>query len=341
MSELFAILKCLTLKRVLNIIRVYSSYAFSVVTGKPVLWGEPISISIEPTSICNLRCPECPTGAGTLLRPQGTMKFDFFREIINRISPKTFYLQLFFQGEPFVNKEIFKMIEYAKSKKMLVSVSTNGTLFKGENVARLLDTPPDKLIYSVDGPDEESYRKYRIGGDFRDVVDGLDNIVKEKKEKNSALPYIELQMIVMRQNEELINEFIEFGRKMGVNKVTLKTMQIYNQKDAENLLPVNIAYSRYKRAGENYIMKERLKNRCFALWRTAVITWDGNLSACCFDKDAEFSPGNIKNQNISALLRNEVLQNLRKQIFIDRAKINICSNCTEGLCVNIKEIKIV
>ncbi|MHC1736925.1 MAG: radical SAM/SPASM domain-containing protein [Ignavibacteriaceae bacterium] len=328
----------LTAGRLLNAAGIYFSYGLSVILRKPIVFGSPVSISIEPTTTCNLKCPECPTGTGSLLRPKGTMDLQLFKKIIDRVYKRTFYLQLFFQGEPFINNKIYEMIEYAKSKRMYVSISTNGTLFSENNINKLFASPPDKLIYSFDGTDEESYNKYRVGGDFNEVKKGLESIVAEKKKRKLNLPYIELQMIVMKHNEGSINDFIEFGKAAGVNKITLKSMQIYNQEEADNLLPENPEYRRYIKINGEYKLKQKLNNRCFALWRSAVVTWDGYLAACCFDKDAEFSTKKLTERDFISLFKSDVLQGLRGQILKNRKAVDICRNCSEGMKVNIREI---
>ena len=177
-----------------------------------------------------------------------------------------------------------------------------------------------------------------MGGDFGKVKKGLELIVSEKKKREQSLPYIELQMIVMKHNEGSINDFIEFGRAKGVNKVTLKTMQIYNQEEADNLLPENPEYRRYIKINEEYELKHKLKNRCFALWRSAVVTWDGQLAACCFDKDAKFSTKKLTERDFDLLFKSDVLQGLTGQILRNRRAIDICRNCSEGMKVNIREI---
>jgi len=332
--------KYLTFKRLANAAGIYLSYGISLILRRPVVFGMPISISIEPTSICNLKCPECPTGTGSLLRPQGMMDIQFFKKIIDGVRKRTFYLQLFFQGEPFINNKIYEMIDYAKAKRMYVSISTNGTLFNEKNIAKLFNAAPDKLIYSFDGTDEESYNKYRVGGNFREVKEGLEAIIAEKRKRKMNVPYIELQMIVMKHNEGRLEDFIKFGREIGVNKITLKSMQIYSRSDAENLLPENPEYSRYKKAEGEYVIKQKLQNRCFALWRTGVVTWDGYLAACCFDKDAQFSTESADIKDFDGLFKSKSLQDLRRQILRDRESIEICRNCCEGMKVNIKEIRL-
>ncbi len=140
----------------------------------------PISYSIEPTNHCNLQCPECPSGLGTLTRPLGLLKSEDFKKLIDEISDTGFYIQLFFQGEPYLNKNLPAMINYAQSKNIYISISTNGHFVSDKNVDYVLDNAPDKLIFSVDGLDEESYQKYRVGGTFEQADKGLRVINQSK-----------------------------------------------------------------------------------------------------------------------------------------------------------------
>ena len=142
----------------------------------------PISYSIEPTNHCNLKCPECPSGLGVLTRPLGLLNFDDFKNWIDQIKDTGFYVQLFFQGEPYINKHLPEMIKYAQANNVYISISTNGHFVNEKNVDFVLENAPDKLIYSVDGLDEESYQKYRVGGTFEQADKGLRLLLKRKKE---------------------------------------------------------------------------------------------------------------------------------------------------------------
>ena len=109
---------------------------------------------------------------GALTRPLGLQKSEDFKKLINDISDTGFYIQLFFQGEPYLNKNLPAMINYAQSKNDYISISTNGHFVSDKNVDYVLDNAPNKLIFSVDGLDEESYQKYRIGGKFKQADTG-------------------------------------------------------------------------------------------------------------------------------------------------------------------------
>lgn len=318
---------------------VVSSFILSKIKRKPIVWGLPISYSIEPTNHCNLKCPECPSGLGSLTRPLGLLKYDEFKNWIDQIKSTGFYVQLFFQGEPFINKQLPRMIKYAQENKVYISISTNGHFIDLTNVDFILDNAPDKLIYSVDGLDEESYQNYRVGGTFKQTDEGLRALIKRKNERGLKKPFIEFQFIVMKQNEHQLDEVLNYGKEAGVDKVVFKTMQISNYENAVKFLPSNKKYSRYIVENGSYKIKNKMKNHCFALWRTSVITWDGKVVPCCFDKDAEYNLGSLNGKSFEQIWKSEEYNKFRQRVLDSRKSINICTNCTEGLKINILEIE--
>jgi radical SAM protein with 4Fe4S-binding SPASM domain len=333
------LLKYFTIKRFFNAVQILFSFTLSRILKKAIVMGMPLSFSIEPTNHCNLKCPECPSGLGSLTRPLGLMNASFFKELIDEISSTGFYVQLFFQGEPYINKKLPQLIKYAQERRMYVSISTNGHFINDKNVDLVLDNAPDKLIFSIDGLDEESYRNYRMGGTFAQVDKGLRLLTERKKNLKLKFPFVELQFIVMRQNEHLMDKVIEYGKDAGVDKVVFKTMQISSYENALHFLSQNKKYRRYELRNGTLTVSGKLKDHCFALWRTSVITWDGKVVPCCFDKDAEFEFGTVNGRSFQSIWTSEKYNSFRQGLLINRRGINMCSNCTEGIKVNILEVE--
>ncbi len=298
----------------------------------------PISYSIEPTNHCNLECPECPSGTGELTRPLGLLTLDDFKIFVDQIKNTGFYIQLFFQGEPYINKKLPDMIEYAQKNKIYVSVSTNGILINEKSIESIFYNTPDKLIFSIDGIDEETYQKYRIGGTFKDADNGLRLLMKRKIEGKSIKPFVELQFIIMKHNEHQIEEVKKYTEELKVDKVVFKTMQVSSYDSAIKFLPSCSNHSRYIVENGTVRSKNKIKNHCFALWRTSVITWDGKLVPCCFDKDANYEFGSLNGKNIKGIWLNKKSMKFRQIILHNRENINMCTNCTEGQKINISEI---
>ncbi len=317
----------LTFRRAFNAYKIFISYFLSIVTRKPIVWGKPVFFYIEPTNRCNFQCPECSSGQGRLTRPIGMMDTGIFQKLIDLIALDTFSVHLYLQGESYINKQIYDMISYARQKKLYVSVSTNGSLIRKNNAGQIIKQAPDRLIFSMDGLDEDSYKAYRVGGTFAQADAALNLLIETKKKLNAKTPFIELQFIVMKSNEHQVDEVIRYGKMLGVDKVTLKTMQISSAENARKFMPRNKKYSRYILDGEDLKIKSKLKNQCFELWKTSVVTWDGKIVPCCFDKDAMYPLGDINQKSFTEIWHSEKYQEFRKRILENRRGASMCNNC--------------
>ena len=316
-------------RKVWNMILLYVSYHFSRVTGRNVHLGFPLSFAIEPTTACNLRCPECPSGLRSFTRPTGNLKTDGFRSLIDQMRKKSSYLTFYFQGEPYLNPDFLDMVSYASEKGLITSTSTNAHFLDDENARKTIESGLDRLIISIDGIDQETYEKYRVEGELSKVIEGTRNIIKWKKELKSASPQVVFQFLVVRPNEHQIDEVQKLGSELGVDKVVLKTAQIYDFENGSDLIPTIDKYSRYKLNGK-WTIKNDLQNQCWRMWSSCVITWDGDVVPCCFDKDAQHKMGNAFNIPFTQIWKGEELSSFRKAILTSRDQVEICRNCSEG-----------
>ena len=328
-------LRKLTARRFLNMARVYSSYHISRWTGRSIQWGMPISISFEPTTSCNLRCPECPSGLRAFTRPTGMLQKDFFRETIDQLAKDLSYLVFYFQGEPFLNPDFLNMVQYAASKKIYTATSTNAHYLTDAVARRTVESGLDRLIISIDGTTQDVYRQYRVGGQLDKVLQGAAHIVKWKKELRSKTPFVIFQFLVVRHNEHQIKDVKRLAKEMGVDQVRLKTAQVYDfENDPNGLIPSQAKYSRYKKGRDGKMQfKGNNQKHCWRLWHDPVITWDGAVVPCCFDKDAQYKLGNLKQQSFKELWKEGTYNRFRSQVLQSRQNIDICANCSEGVTV--------
>jgi radical SAM protein with 4Fe4S-binding SPASM domain len=325
----------LTPRRVWNGIKVLSSYYASIITKKPVQWGLPVSISFEPTTSCNLRCPECPSGLRAFTRPTGMLEKDFFSQTIDEIHKDLLYLIFYFQGEPYLNTSFLDMVKYASDKGIYTATSTNAHYLNDEAARKTVESGLDRLIISIDGTTQETYKQYRVGGNLEKVIEGAKNIVKWKKELNSKTPFVFFQFLVVKHNEHQIEEIKQLAKEIGVDEVRFKSAQVYDyENDPNQLIPTIDKFSRYKKNKDGtYTPKNKLANRCWKLWHANVITWDGLVVPCCFDKDAMHRLGNLKNQSFKTIWNNDNYKQFRAELMMGRKNIDICSNCSEGVSV--------
>lgn len=326
------LLSKLTIRRMWNAGKVLGSYYLSKWTKRPVQWGYPISVSFEPTTSCNLRCPECPSGLRAFTRPTGMLKEDFFSTTIDQISKDLLYLIFYFQGEPYLNSSFLEMVKYASAKGIYTATSTNAHYLNDANAKKTVESGLDRLIISIDGTTQDVYQQYRVGGNLSKVLEGAKNIVKWKRELKSKTPFVFFQFLVVKPNEHQVEEIKKLAKEVGVDEVRFKTAQVYDYKnDPNQLIPTIEKFSRYrKNASGEYNVKNSLNNHCWRLWHATVITWDGLIVPCCFDKDAEYTLGDLKGKPFKEIWHNEKYIHFRRQILQSRRNIEICANCSEG-----------
>jgi radical SAM protein with 4Fe4S-binding SPASM domain len=295
---------------------------------KPIVIGNPWAASIEPTTSCNLRCPECPTGMQSLARSKGTMNLDIFTKILDRISSDLIHLTLYFQGEPLLNPHFPEMVQLARRRSIFVATSTNGHFLNDENVEKIIKSGLSHLIISLDGLDQQTYEKYRVHGDLETVTNGINRLVSARKAAKSNSPFIELQFLVMRHNEHQVKPAKEFAKLSGVDKLSFKTMQVYNFNKENSFIPTLKGKSRYRKASDgSWVMAKKIRNQCNRVWSSLVITWDGKVVPCCYDKNADHQMGNLLEESLSSVWENQNYTSFRKKILSNRAEIEICRNC--------------
>lgn len=325
------LLSKLSIKRSWNAFKVISSFYISRWMKKPIQWGYPVSISFEPTTSCNLRCPECPSGLRSFSRSTGMLQQDFFRRTIDDIHQELLYLIFYFQGEPYLNPDFLDMVQYASQKKLYTATSTNAHYLTDDNARKTVESGLDRLIISIDGTTQEVYQQYRRGGNLQKVIEGARRIVEWKKKLKSKTPFVVFQFLVVKPNEHQVQEIKQLAKEVGVDDVWFKTAQVYDyENDPNQLIPSIDKFSRYRKTKNGHALKNKLDNHCWKLWHANVITWDGLVVPCCFDKDAMHQLGNLKMQSFREIWNNDNYKQFRKELMTSRKNIDICANCSEG-----------
>jgi len=324
----------LTWRKIQNLARIHASFHYSKFHRRSYHQGNPVKIGIEPTTHCNLRCPECPSGLRSFTRPTGMMAINLYKCILDQVDRDLIYLLLYFQGEPFLHPQFFEMAQYAAQKSIYSATSTNGHYLDKNRARATVESGLSEIIVSIDGTTQETYEAYRIGGNLQRVLDGVSNLVSCREKLRSLSPHIILQFLVVRPNEHQVEDIKTIGQKLGVDKVILKTAQIYDFKHGNDLMPTQNRYSRYQKNGDGtYKIKNRLNNQCWKMWQGAEITWDGRVLPCCFDKDAQYEMGKMPERSFHDIWRSNQYHTFRQKLLHSRSTIDICTNCSEGMKV--------
>lgn len=318
-------IKYLSTYKIINILRLLFVFYKLKLTKVKIKKLPPVSfISFEPTNYCNLNCFACPTGTQSNTRKKGMADLSLYKQLINENKNNLINIILHFQGEPLLHKQLGEMISYAKINKIYTEFSTNAQLLS-DNIEMIINSKPDKIIISLDGLTQDTYSIYRVNGDITKVYSALDNLSKINKKYR---PFIELQFLAFKHNEHEIKNIYKLKKLYKIDKISIKTAQIYD-KEQISCLPDNNKYSRYNIKSGEMILKKEIKNYCKRIIFGAVITWDGLVLPCCFDKDAKYSVGNINTTPFNKLRNNSMFINFINIVFFNRKQIDICNNCSE------------
>ena len=257
------------------------------------------------------------------------MLWEIFQKTIDGLIRHLAWVTLYFQGEPYLHPEFLNMVTYCHNKQLFTYTSTNGQLITDTLAKQTVESGLDKIVVSIDGLTQPVYEQYRQGGSLSKSIEAIQLLAHWKKQLKSNTPLIEAQFIVMKHNEFQLNDFKKTAKKWGADKAVLKTAQI-DLSHVDNFVPTQMRYSRYvKNSNGDWKLKKRLKNRCWRQWSGAVVTSNGDVLPCCFDKNGEHAFGNIRTEKFDTIWNGEKANAFRQAILKDRKQFEMCRNCTE------------
>jgi MoaA/NifB/PqqE/SkfB family radical SAM enzyme len=288
---------------------------FQLWIGRTRVWGYPFEWEVDTTNICQLKCPLCHTGLGTVHRDKGTMHFETFISTVDQMKNYCIWLSLYSWGEPFLNRDIDRFIAYAHEKRIATIVSSNlNKPLTPEMAERLIQSGLDVLIVSLDGTTQDVYETYRVTGHLDRVLENLRLIVETRKRLGSKTPFLEWQYIVMRQNEHQMEDARRMAEEMGVDTITFKPVDFpHGEKDIElarQWLPRAELGARLANPFRKPYAEDG--SRCWRLWRSAVVNWDGGYAPCCYLTDAKHDFGDVAAQPIKEIWNNRRYQAARR-----------------------------
>ncbi len=291
-------------------------------------FGLPVHITIEPTNTCNLKCPICETGVGSLRRPRSIMSSNDFRAIVDKIHKHTNSILFYFMGEPFLNTNAYQMIKYAKEKGIYLTTCTNGHFIAAEE---LLNSGIDEINFQIGGVTEESHGKYRIGSSLEQILKNVRNLVYHKQKIKENIPKIILGLILMRQNESQLELFFKLAKEIGVDEARIIKPCVRTWEQGKKYLPRNQKYWIYNRDAFNKGRLrpiEPLSNRCNWIYFSTVILCNGDVVPCCRDTQGDYVMGNIFKENFSDIWNGKRYREFRNRIQKEQGKLTLCRLCS-------------
>jgi len=313
--------------RYLNASYSLLSYAGGRYTNISVPAPLPPAVSVELSSCCNLACPECMTGAGLLARKASFISYRLASDIATQLRGHVLSTWLSFQGEPMMHPEFFRIAELFRG--MNPVISTNGHYLDRENCISLAGSPLKKIIISYDGFSPDTYSIYRRGGDHALVTEGIRMLTSTVRERKSGLKIV-LQYLVHRHNEHEVRAAAAFAASVGAG-FRIKSMQLLDPERAGEWMPADRRKARYPLSGGGARPDGRVPSAgCFRMWTSAVITADGDVVPCCYDKNAAHVMGNMRNSTFRDIWVGDEYRIFREKVMRDRRLTDICSNCPQG-----------
>jgi radical SAM protein with 4Fe4S-binding SPASM domain len=310
----------------INAIYSFLTYGLARTAGMYVRPPLPPAISIELSTCCNLTCPECVTGSDNLTRRNGFMEPALAAKLASEISGSTISAWLYWQGEPMMHPQFFEIVSLFCG--MNPVISTNGHFLDCTNCQRLATSGLKKIIISYDGMTPETYRIYRRGGDHAAVKQGIIRLTETFK-RYATPPVVELQFLLGRHNEHEVAVAARFARSVNA-RFSVKSMQVLNPERAEKWIPVRSNRARYKLEAGRVSVARAPERGCLRMWTSAVVTVDGDVVPCCFDKNAVHVMGNIKDNTFSEIWHGDTYRSFRKQVLSRRSSVDICRDCPQG-----------
>jgi len=259
------------------------------------------------------------------------MDLDFHETLLKQIARHVFYINYYFQGEPFLHPQFLDLIREAKKHRIYTATSTNAHFIDENKAKEIVESGLDRLIISIDGLTQETYENYRLNGQLSKVIEATKQLIKARKSLGSSTPHLIFQFLVVKPNEHEVPAVFSLGKELGIDEVRIKTAQFYDYENGNKLMPEHQEYSRYKRQKDgSYRLKYKTGNHCWRMWSGSVITWDGGVVPCCFDKDAQHRLGNMAETDFGSIWRGQSYKSFRANVLKARNEIDICTNCSEG-----------
>lgn len=273
--------------------------------------GRPYVLVVDPTNVCNLRCPLCPTGLMQRGRAPGMIPWETYTRAIDEAAPWAYKVNLFNWGEPLLHTHLFEMIQYAKDRNLGTSLSSNMSIqLSDERIDELVKSGLEYLCLSIDGATQEAYATYRKRGNLEQVLGNVRRLVKRRRELGSKTPVLEWQFIPMKHNEHEVEAARALAAEIGVDVFRCIPVGLpFDSADAEGLaakwFPV--------KAGDGVEMSsnEQAQSACYFLYRYLVLNPDGKASPCCVVSGEKNDFGDLKAEPLSAMWNNAMFRSGR------------------------------
>ncbi len=288
---------------------------------RPLLKSLPVNILIEPCNICNLSCPGCITGIRRkdAIHPQ-ILDLHRFKQIFDQVKEYVYNISLYNWGEPFLNKNIFSIIEYASSSGCAATVHSNFNIFNDFMAKKAITSRLTHIYLSIDGATQQTYEKYRSGGELSRVIENVKLLVSKKREMKSRLPILTWKYLVFPHNVHEIASARQWAKELTVDAFDLvrgniDNVAVFGREEIHDL--------------DTGTMVTYQENSCDALWDSLIVYPDGSVIPCCQAFRQKDIFGNVLESSVKEVWNNEDFITMRETIGTKRIRGVVRHPCSE------------
>jgi MoaA/NifB/PqqE/SkfB family radical SAM enzyme len=316
---------------------------FELWAGTSRIGARPLKLTMDPTNVCQLRCPLCPTGLQVHDRESGHAQLHMLEKLLDEVGDYLFFIDFFNWGEPLLNTHLEDFINLANSRNVLSTISTNLSLqLSDDRIRRLVTSGLREMIVSLDGASSETYQVYRRRGKFDLVCENMRRIVDMKRRLGSSSPLVTWQFLVFGFNEHEVEKARILAAEIGVDRILFRPA--FLDVDRYPLPPEE------KEAMAGWRPKDALyqiqssseadskpHSRCGWHYTSTAVNWDGTVAPCCtlFEKRHDFGSLDVSGSYMD-VVNNEAFRSVRER-FAGKRKQPVdlvCEHCPTPSIMN-------
>lgn len=292
-----------------RLIRLF--YHYSRKSTKLPFW--PVRLWVELTSHCNYRCVMCPN-KDLNKTDKGYMDMALYKKIVDEAAPFVFDINLAHRGESLLHPQIIEAITYAKKNGLYTRLHTNGSLLSEDISRQVVQVGLDRLSFSFDGYEKQTYEKIRIGGDFDKTVSNIVRFLEIKKEVRSKKPITAIEVISFNEpdkqaSQEAKNTFNKRFENLPLDSIVMKELHNWAGQIDKG------------RRGKKYTI-------CPFPWNALIIYWDGSVLPCTQDFFGGFIVGDANESSLKDIWNGKEMRFIREKLATQNiGELKTCSEC--------------
>ncbi|MEI6125979.1 MAG: radical SAM protein [Pseudomonadota bacterium] len=317
----------------LRLTRQYNLFKNILFQKRGRLISYPRRYSIEPTTVCNLRCPCCIHSRydESIHLKREVMTYDAFEIIFEKIKRYALLVEFYNFGEPFLNKDTPAMVSTATRAGIRSRISSNMSAKMSDSYIRqIVESGLYRLTCSIDGATQEVYEKYRAGGNLATVLDNADRVIFYKKKLRKKYPLVVYRMLVFEWNQSSVDDARRLARDHGFNKFYADAGSF----DVEGKRVIwDMQTKRWKEKGPKFCagIPEKAPIPCEWLFNGMIINANGNVMPCCFSSLKKGEHLSLLHNSLEDIWNSPLYINTRLYtlgLSTDRSTVfPLCRNC--------------